>query len=148
MFLTFLILSYNHSEPISKRALQTDFIKRLSARSKCYWFSISRVPRIQKIFLVSQLWSPTILSCVLFPLHFEIHFAGPVMRATSATDLFTSAWPLVIQWYHTAEENIHFYCANKVNFIHVSFKFNFSINFFCKITLRFKIHVLTLEIFK
>ena len=60
-----------------RKTFKEETIKRLSPRSKCYCFRHSRASRIQKIFLVGQPWWPTILVSVPWPLHFEIHLAGP-----------------------------------------------------------------------
>ena len=53
-------------------------IKRLSQRSKCYCFSHSRAFKIQKFFYsANHCGRKKILSSVPWPLHFEIHLAGP-----------------------------------------------------------------------
>ena len=64
-----------------RRSFKAEIIKRLPPRLKCYCFSHSRAPEF-KFFLVGQPWWPTILFSVPWPLHFEIHFAGPVFTLT------------------------------------------------------------------
>ena len=56
-----------------KKSLKAETIKRLSQRSKCYFFSHSRASRN---FLVGQPKRLTILFSVPWLLDFEIHFAG------------------------------------------------------------------------
>ena len=76
--LTFLLSKKKKGKQRKKwNSFKAETIKRLSPRSKCYCFSHSTASKIQKIFLVSQPWCPTILFSVLWPLHFENHFTGP-----------------------------------------------------------------------
>ena len=61
-----------------RKYLKVETIKRLSPRSKCYYFSHSRVSRIQKFFLSANHGSQqSVTVSVSWPLHIEIHFAGP-----------------------------------------------------------------------
>ena len=57
-----------------RRSLKAETFKRLSPRSKCYCVNHSRASRI----LFFSYRQPTIRFSVLWPLHFKVHFAGPV----------------------------------------------------------------------
>ena len=58
-----------------RKGFKTETIKKLLSGSKCYCFSHSRGSKIQNFFFGQSYW-PTILSSVLWTLHFEILFAS------------------------------------------------------------------------
>ena len=64
-----------------ERVSNQKLLKRLSPRSKYYYISHSREPRIQKCFLSANHDGWQYFSCSMAPplwtLHFEIHFVGP-----------------------------------------------------------------------
>ena len=85
------------------KSFKAETIKRLSPRSKCYCFSHSRASRIKKFFSSASHGGRQYFSVLLFsatvpwPLHIEIHFAGPgcggkLMLKTFVTILFFTFW--------------------------------------------------------
>ena len=62
-----------------RKGFKAKTIKRLSPKSKYYYFNHSRASRIRTFFLSTNHGDRRYFSVLHDPPHFEIHFAGPAL---------------------------------------------------------------------